>query len=63
MLLTHTSDTIPEVARVGRRESVNIQTDVGQGEVEHEEVAGISHLLHSEEGHDADGVEEEPKHP
>lgn len=53
---------IPEVACVGSYEAINIQADVGQSEIEHKEVAGIPHLLHGEEGHDANGIEEETKH-
>lgn len=52
-------DTVPEVARISSREAVNVQTDVGQGQIEHKEVAGSPHLLHREEGRDADGVQEE----
>lgn len=51
--------SIPDVARVRGRQSVNVQTEVSHGEVEHKEVAGVPHLLHREERHDADGVEEE----
>ena len=50
---------IPDVARVRSCQSVNVQTEVGHSEVEHEEVAGVPHLLHREERHDADGIEEE----
>lgn len=53
---------IPEVACVCSDEAVNIQADVGQSEIEHKEVTGIPHLLHREERHDANGIEEEPKH-
>lgn len=53
---------IPEVAGVCSYETVNIQADVGQSETEDKEVTGIPHLLHSEERHDADGIEEEAKH-
>lgn len=54
--------SLPEVAGVRSYEAVNVQADVGQGEVEDKEVAGVPHLLHGEEGQDADGVEEEAKH-
>lgn len=50
---------VPEVAGICSYEAVDVQTDVGQGEIEDKEVTGIPHLLHSEEGHDADGIEEE----
>lgn len=54
---------IPDVACVRGCKSVDVQTEVGHGEVEHKEVTGSPHLLHCEEGHDADGVEEESQHP
>lgn len=53
---------IPEVAGVRSYKAVNIQADVSQSEIEDKEVTGIPHLLHSEERHDADGIEEEAKH-
>lgn len=53
---------IPEVAGVGGRQSVDVETEVGYSQVEHKEVTGIPHLLDGEEGHDADGVEEESYH-
>ena len=56
------SPLIPEVARVRSCESINVQTEVGHSEIKHKEVTGIPHLLHCEERHDADGVEEESKH-
>lgn len=53
---------IPEVACICSCESIDVQTDVSHGKIEHEEVTGIPHLLHCEERHDADGIEEESEH-
>ena len=50
---------VPEIAGICSREPVYIQTEVSQSQIEHKEVTGIPHLLHSEEGQDADAVEEE----
>ena len=55
-------DLIPEVAGVSSREAVDIQTEVGHGKIKDKEVTGIPHLLHREEGHDADGVQDEAEH-
>lgn len=54
---------LPEIACIGSSESINIQTEVSYSKVEHQEVAGIAHLPHPEEGKDADGIEEESQHP
>lgn len=59
---TKNSRCIPKVAGVRSNEAVNVQADVGQSEIEDKEVTGIPHLLHSEEGHDANGIEEEAQH-
>lgn len=61
---TQTEDNrfIPDVAGVGGRQSVDVETEVGHSQVEHKEVTGVPHLLHGEEGHDADGIEEESHH-
>lgn len=53
---------IPEVACICSRKSIDIQTEVSHGEIEHKEVTGIPHLLHREEWYDADGIEEESQH-
>lgn len=53
---------VPEVAGIGSCESVNIQTEVSHSQIEHKEVTGSPHLLHCEERHNADGIEEESKH-
>lgn len=52
---------VPEVAGVGSGESVDVQTDVSQGKVEHKEVTGRPQVLHSEEGDDVDGIKYESK--
>jgi len=46
----------PYVAGIGGSQSVDIEADVSQGQVEHEEVAGRAHLLDPEEGQYGDGV-------
>lgn len=50
---------IPEIAGICSCEPVYIQTEVSQSQIEHKEGTRTSHLLHAEEGQDADAVEEE----